>query len=292
MARSPAAIGAGSQVLALILAGCGAATGGRGGAGVRPEQPAPSPAMMSNILRQDYVGSAVCEPCHSEIYAAWSRSPMHEMTRIPEQARIRAPFDGAEFHFKDDRARFEQVGAARIVRVTSGELGTHVYRVTKVIGGRYREDYAGVEVADQPASWGAAPPAARAELVLPVSFVFETHSFRLKGYSVMVAERPGLRIGAVWNQTCVFCHNTNPYFDSVWGALYGPDARGYQGEVVDRLLPPDRRFLFEVTDQAGLVQALEAELAFIGERPPASAGRVADGGADRSRQLLDACGGI
>ena len=71
---------------------------------------------------------------------------------------------------------------------------------------------------------------------------------------MLVTERPGLHAGGVWNQTCVFCHNTVPYFDDVWGALYEQAgtrrAPGYQGEVVDKLLPPDRRFRFEVAAAA------------------------------------------
>jgi predicted CXXCH cytochrome family protein len=215
---------------------------------------------------------------------------MHQMTRLPEGARIRAPFDGAEFHFKNDRARFETVAGARFMRVASAQAGTHVYRVTKVIGGRYREDYAGVEVSQAEEERGAAAAssststAPRAELILPVSFVFTPPAFRLKGYSVMVGERPGLRAGGVWNQTCVFCHNTNPYFDSTWGELYGAGAPGYQGEVVDRLLPPGRRFSFEITDEAALARALESELAFLGEEAP----RGAAAGDDARRALLGA----
>src|SRR5258707_196885 len=92
------------------------------------------------------------------------------------------------------------VGASLVTALAA--FGAHSYRVTKVIGGRYREDFAGVELASgAPAS--ALNP--RAEMILPVSFVFETRSFRLKGYSVMVGERPGLQAGAVWNETCVFC---------------------------------------------------------------------------------------
>src|SRR5262249_60791208 len=116
---------------------------------------------------------------------------------------------------------------------------------------RYREDFGGVEVAaaehDSPVIEShMSGQVAGAELILPLSYVFETSSFRLKGYSVLVGERPGLRAGGVWNQTCVFCHNTMPAFDDVWGALHGPGAPGYQGEVVDRLLPRDRRFAFAV----------------------------------------------
>src|SRR5438105_1681463 len=211
-----------------------------------PARAARESVVASNIVRGDYAGSEACGGCHADVAAAWERSPMHRMTREPERAGtvVRAPFDGAEFAFKGDRARLESAGGARFVTVSSDRFGTHVYRVTRVIGGRYREDFAGVEVA---APSRAAPVieshmgghAAGAELLLPLSYVFDTASFRLKGYSVMVAERPGLRAGGVWNQTCVFCHNTTPYFDATWGELHGPGAPAYQGEVVDRLLPPE-----------------------------------------------------
>jgi predicted CXXCH cytochrome family protein len=259
--------------------GVGAGVGGGVGAGAGD-----GAVVTSNILRPDYAGSQVCAPCHAEIFAAWLRSPMHEMTRLPEQARVRAPFDGEVFRFKDDSARLEQSHGHRFVRISSAERGAHVYRVTKVIGGRYREDYAGVEVPDVEDS--APPRAPKAELLLPISFVFDSASFRLKGYSVMVGERPGLRAGGVWNQTCVFCHNTNPYFDGTWGELFGAGAPGYQGEVVDRLLPPERRFTLDVTDGAAMAAALRSEVAFLGG-PASDASSESDpAGEDGRRKLL------
>ncbi|HJZ87417.1 MAG TPA: cytochrome c3 family protein [Polyangia bacterium] len=232
--------------------------------------PAPAPAdpfaVRSNILRADYAGSKACAGCHADLYQGFLASPMHNMTRLPAGASVRAPFDGASFQFKDDSVRFLQAGGERFMQIASQKFGQHVYHVTKIIGGRYREDFAGVEVA-------AADPGARTlgdprrELVLPASFVFGSRAFRLKGYSVMVAERPGLRAGGVWNQTCILCHNTNPYLDSMLGALLGPGAPAYQGEVVDALLPPERRFAFEVNDRAGLARALADEIRFLGEKP-------------------------
>lgn len=233
------------------------------------------PRVASNVLRADYAGSERCASCHAEIFAAWRRSPMHRMTRVPETADVRAPFDGRVFRFKDDQARVTQHGAARFVELKSQAFGDHTYRVTRVIGGRYREDFAGVEVTS------AAPDAkvveshmgghvAGAELILPLSYVFESASFRLKGYSVLVGERPGLRAGGVWNQTCVLCHNTMPAFVSTWGELHGPGAPGYQGEVVDRLLPRERRWTLEVTDPPALGRALADELDAIGADGDAS----------------------
>jgi hypothetical protein len=185
------------------------------------------------------------------------------MTRIPQTAEIRAPFDGREFRFKADVVRFEQVNGTRFMRLASPDRAPRVYRVTKVIGGRYREDFAGLEVTSaDPAAAPVGDP--RRELLLPVSYVFQNASFRLKGYSVMVGERPGLRAGGVWNQTCIFCHNTVPYFDDLWGALHGPGAPGYQGEVVDRILPRERRVRYVVTDPRALIQAVDDELGVLG----------------------------
>jgi predicted CXXCH cytochrome family protein len=259
--------------VAVALAGCGSARPAArgGGSDGDPRAPARPARVASNILRTDYAGSERCAGCHADVYALWKNAPMHLMTRVPERARIRAPFDGATFHFKSDTARLTERDGARFVELSSPAGGDHLYRVTRVIGGRYREDFAGVEV-------GAPDP--DRELILPISYLFETGSFRLKGYSVLVTERPGLRAGGVWNQTCIFCHNTTPYFDSTWGALYGRGAPAYQGEVVDRLLPPERRLQPEVAGEGGraLVDAIAAEVQFVGG-PPAGAHEAAGSGA-------------
>jgi hypothetical protein len=189
---------------------------------------------------------------------------MRQMTRLPATAKIRAPFDGRTWRFKDDEARFEQQAKARFVRTKSRRFGDHLYRVTRVIGGRTREDFAGVEVT------GTQPDAriigdAHDEVILPASYFFETASFRLKGYSVMVRERPGLKAGAVWNQSCVLCHNTAPTFLSLWGALLGKGAPTYQGEVVDALLPESRRWGLQITDPNAARAAVADEVHFLGE---------------------------
>jgi predicted CXXCH cytochrome family protein len=226
----------------------------------------PVARVRSNILRGDYAGSDSCAGCHAEIHAAWRSSPMHLMTRVPGGAEIHAPFGGSQagssatFRFKDDVARLVERDGTRYVELASAQYGDHRYRVTRVIGGRYREDFAGVEVGGTDAR----------ELLLPVSYVFETRSFRLKGYSVLVGERPGLRAGGVWSETCVFCHNTVPYFDALWGELAGPGAPSYQGTVVDRLLPRERRWRFDVGSggEAALLDAVATEVAAVGGAPP------------------------
>jgi len=177
---------------------------------------------------------------------------MHNMTRVNVDGVSKAPFSGVALRFKDDHVELEEKDGQRYVHVFSARFGNADYRVTRVIGGHYREDYAGVRVVDH----GVAD--AR-ELVLPISFLLWSKKFRYKGYSVMSRERPGVAAGPVWNQTCIFCHNTEPYLSDMLGALVDKHA-AYQGEVVDPLLPVSRRAHLTIDDDRSLDDALEDEV--------------------------------
>ena len=154
-------------------------------------------------------------------------APMHNMTRLPSAGVPSAPFDGGVFRFKDDEVRFSRRGDDRLMTIVSATQPARTFRVTRVIGGHYREDFAGVEEGGKDA---------HTERILPATWFIGTHAWRYKGYSVMGPERPGLRPGGVWSKTCIFCHNTIPYFDDLLGALSDPKIGPYQGEVVDPLL--------------------------------------------------------
>lgn len=223
----------------------------------------------SNVLFSDYAGTQACARCHASYVEQWTRSPMHKMTRDARGAEVRGPFDGTVFHFAGDTATLESRGADRFMTLASKRYGGGIYKITRVIGGHYREDYAGVPVAA--VREGAEPLGdPTREIVLPVSFVYgdaegandDGGALRYKGYSVMVKERDGLKAGAVWNQTCIFCHNTVPYLSTALGAL--ANAGGYQGTFVDRLLPPPMRATYAVTDPAAMERALRDELTRIG----------------------------
>lgn len=193
---------------------------------------------------------------------------MRRMTRIASEAAIRAPFDGSVFHFKGDAVTMEEHGGRRYMRLSSQKAGTVLYRVTKVIGGRYREDFAGHEVSGTEAD-SALVGDPLLETVLPVSYLIFARTFRYKGYSVMVKERPWIeKGGAAWRQTCIFCHNTAPYFASMYDDLLGGGSgQSYQGSVSDRFLPGDRLWTPRITDEAGLGKALREEIAFLREEP-------------------------
>jgi predicted CXXCH cytochrome family protein len=212
--------------------------------------------VQSNVARADYAGSSACVPCHADVSAAWESSPMHRMTRDVVGAEVHAPFDGATFRFKDDAVVLEKRGGDRLVTVAPDGGRARTYRVTRVIGGRTREDFAGVEVGGH-----------GEEMVLPVSYLIASGTFRYKGYSVMVHERATVRAGPIWSRTCIFCHNTAPEVDRMLGAIAGPGAPGYQGEQVDRWLPLARRAPVRVSDTGGFEVVAGAEVARLGGTP-------------------------
>jgi len=178
---------------------------------------------------------------------------MHLMTRDARGADVRAPFDGTRWRFKDDEVVLEKHGDDRLIRIESAGAAPVTYRLTRVIGGRTREDFAGVD-----------DSGSREELVLPVSYVFATRSLRYKGYSVMVHERDNLRAGPVWNRACIFCHNTVPEMDRFLGAIAGPAAKPYQAEQVDRWLPDTRRARTGVANEPAFFRALHDEEVRLG----------------------------
>jgi hypothetical protein len=248
-----------SAAAALLLAlGCGKVHA--------PESAPRADVVTSNTLRSDFAGSKACRDCHAEIWQSWLGSPMHRMTRDAASSEIRAPFDGRELSFKNDVARLEQHDGRRYIKLSAADGGTRHYLVTKVIGGRYREDFAGIEVA------GTRPGAQTSgdERVLPVSYLIFDKSLRYKGYSVMSPERPALRPGARWRTTCIFCHNTVPAFSALLDELHGEGAPVYQGSASFEL-PEARRFRFEIGDEPALERAVAAELRVLGwDAPPES----------------------
>ncbi len=237
----------------LILTACGSA-------------PAPAPVVAaqapgpiaSNVLRADYAGSTACADCHADVYKSWATSPMRNMTRDASPsggAQIRAPFSGTVLHVGDETCAMVMDGDKRVMQVSSPK-GNHRFTITKVIGGRYREDFVGIEAGDP------------VERVLPATYVFSTKTWRYKGYSVMVKERPRMSWQGQWSQECIGCHNTLPAATMLYDELYGPSLPPYQGKIADRVLPSNKAWPATTRDANGLAKELDREIAFLGEPAP------------------------
>jgi hypothetical protein len=205
--------------------------------------------VASNVLRGDYAGSRACADCHDAIYTTWESSAMHGMTRDAEAAAIRAPFDGASLRIGGDTCTMEMRGGNRTMRVVSAS-GSQTFRVTKVIGGRVREDFVGLDEHGE-------------EHVLPATYVFATRSWRYKGYSVMVKERPRMATKGRWSRECLPCHNTLPLATMLYDDL-DPSVPSYQGKLSDRVIPKTRAWTAHALDEPRLFRALADEIEFLG----------------------------
>lgn len=242
-----------------LLVACGERPGARAEARPRDTR------IPSNVLGSDFVGSEACADCHPTIFERWRRSPMHRMTRRAARGISQAPFDGSRFHFKGDVATMVTEDGDHYMHLESRASPSAWYRVTKVIGGRYREDYAGVRVA------GPRAEAAQTsdERILPVSYLLFEQDWRYKGYSVMSPERGALRRGLKWRTSCIFCHNTTPWLSSYYDELYGVGAPDYQG-AASLELPSERRLAYAVTDLEAFKEALGKELERLDAEAPTS----------------------
>ncbi|NUO54143.1 MAG: hypothetical protein HOV80_35295 [Polyangiaceae bacterium] len=247
-----------AAVVVAAVADCGAASS-------RPSSAGAPPRVSSNVLRDDYAGSRACATCHASIHEAWAKSPMHRMTRsLPTD--VAARFDGSKVRINADVATVETQGGARFVRTTPAAGAEQLHRVTRVIGGRYREDFVGVDVtrASNPVSDAGQGP----EVVLPVSWVRSTSSWRYKGYSVLVRERPVLTVGPEWADACIGCHNTFPQLTMLLDDIVGPGAPSFQGSISDDLLPPKRQVRAKVVSDGDLIGAVTDELGVLGITHP------------------------
>jgi predicted CXXCH cytochrome family protein len=255
--------------IALCVAACGRPA-------ARPRVTADGEVIASNILRADYAGSKACSECHHDIYEQWAKSPMRNMTRDAATAAIRAPFNGSQLRVGTDTATMEMDGNTRYMRV-DGAGGAQRFKITKVVGGRYREDFIGVEQGGD-----------GLEHVLPATYVFATKSWRYKGYSVMVKERPRMSARGVWSRECIPCHNTLPYVTMLYDELYGPGLPGYQGKLSDRVLPPSRTWPAHTVDEVGLAREVSEEIKLVGGAQPDQPGlrAVLPAAADAMRKYL------
>ena len=191
---------------------------------------------------------------------------MHRMTRDASSAEIRRRSTGCVLDFKGDSASARAARWAALPEHHAQRGGRpSSICVTKVIGGRYREDFAGIEVA------GHGPAAARFgdERMLPVSYLIFDEKLAVQGLLGDVAGAPGLRQGARWRTTCIFCHNTRACFL----VAARRDVRRWRADLSGlRQLRAARgkTFRFVFADRDELERAVRVELKSLGseEAPP------------------------
>ena len=255
-----------SQSRLLLALGCAWPAGCRGAAGrsagARRARRGATGEVRSNITRADYAGSRGLPAAATRASTRlWLDSPMHRMTRDLHQTQIRAPFYGRNLRVPQ-RLRHDGANRRRTLHAPArGALGKEsLFHVTKVIGGRYREDFVGAEV--DPSAPLSRPDRRRAHPAGLVPRVQRRVALQgLLGDGPRAA-RPGARRG-LENGLHLSATTRRRRCRCLLDDVYGPARPLYQGSVSVEL-PDNKRPRYVVRDEAALKAALGAELEHLG----------------------------
>ena len=175
----------------------------------------------SNIRREDYVGPQVCGDCHPKNYDSWKKHPHSRMNMPANGQTVLGDFSGTSVFYHGQRVMFEKQDSTFFVSYYQGEKQIRKFRVTRVIGWRYEQDYVGVQIA------GPEPPddlLYTEETRLRFSYLLDRKRWFPQSY-LEPKDFPGseyLDNGQLrhdpfeperlaFNKRCAVCHNTYPY---------------------------------------------------------------------------------
>jgi len=213
---------------------------------------ADSTAPYSNILPGDYVGPQVCGECHEDNYALWQDHPHSKMNALASAETVLGDFSGVELEYGGGRAVFSREGPDFVVEYFRGGKSERKFKVMRVIGWRYEQNYVAVQVE------GPEPPddlLYREEIRLRFSYSLDKQRWFPQSY-MEPTEYQGaeyLANGTLrydpfepdrvsFNKRCSRCHNTYPYDLRLYkmytenGMLSGfPPGPGLSPQVVKEL---------------------------------------------------------
>ena len=196
-----------------------------------PDQSPPKPVVRpaftpitdnySNIRPADYVGPQACGECHAENYANWRKHPHSRMNMSATAETVLGDFSGLTLAYAGRQALFRREGDHFLVEYYNEQQLLRGFRITRVIGWRYEQDYIAVQ------THGPEPPdhpIYNEERQLKFSYSL-THGQWLPQSYLEPTEFPGPEYSAdgrlrhdpfqpsaaSFNQRCAYCHNTYPY---------------------------------------------------------------------------------
>jgi cytochrome c552 len=189
---------------------------------------APTSPTSSNIFPADYVGPETCGKCHEEKYKLWRTHPHSRMNANASDQTVVGDFSGKKIEYDGGTVVFDRVDG-RYTMALSRRGKSHRFAVTRTIGSRFQQMYAGVLVDGSPPSRSLARRIEAAiEVKLPFAYSITRKSWLpftyLEGdgpspeYTESGERTPyddmyDVRGFGPWDRMCIWCHNTYPYVE-------------------------------------------------------------------------------
>jgi hypothetical protein len=186
----------------------------------------------SNIHAEDYVGPEVCGKCHQEQYQLWSNHPHSKMNRNASAETVVGDFSGKTVPYADGSVLFDsRDGEFTMTMFREGKFARR-YKVTRTVGSRVFQMYIGVQT-EGPER--AEDSIYTDERKLPFAYWIERKEWFPEVYDEP-SPRPeyaetGLltdmyavdsrNFRPVWQESCIWCHNTYPYEARLQKGLVG-----------------------------------------------------------------------
>lgn len=156
------------------------------------------PVDMSSL---DYVGSSVCTDCHNARHSSWYDTYHRTMTQHATAATVQGQFDGQALDFQGIRVRPVQDNGRFFFDYYDLESGEHLNRISidKTVGSHRYQQYLTRLPEDQ--------------THVRLHYLWHNRDQRWVHMNGAFLGPDGLDYDhhiTVWNQNCIFCHNTGP----------------------------------------------------------------------------------
>ncbi|MFT5152507.1 MAG: putative CXXCH cytochrome family protein [Planctomycetota bacterium] len=175
--------------------------------------------------RQGFVGAASCLACHADHHASWSESWHATMTQRPTPESVQGAFDGKEVGFYGKTARPYADGDKFLIDLPRVGGGRRTAAIALVVGSHEYQQY--FEVVER----GEGRTYQRLQLVWNIA---DKRWLHINGMFLEPDNPNWHERAAVWNENCIFCHNTGPEPGSLnWDEQPGAAGIEFDSHVAD-----------------------------------------------------------
>ena len=176
----------------------------------------------SNIYAKDYVGPDTCTSCHAKQLDLWQAHPHSKMNQNVSDASVLGDFSNITLHYGQGHVIFRKAAEAFLMDIHHRDQWLRRYQVTRTVGSKVFQMYIGRQVAGpEPKS----DPIYQQERKLPFTYLikrgewfpetYDEPQYRPEytDYGELTAEHAyhTRNFRPVWQESCLWCHNTYPY---------------------------------------------------------------------------------